>query len=298
MKVEALGPERVADFIAYCKKHRLKVDDSFLYEEDLRDFKPGEENPTYIVVDSDNEIVATASLIIDEYNKRGKKGRFRIFHSEINDLGIYQGLMEAILKHTDGLDKVFIFVPMVNEKLEECIKGLNFKVERYSYLLVREDLEVPEIGLKEGYELRSFKEGIHEAIWCKVRNASFATLKGSETPVSPEMVSKLLVADDYIDGGLMILYHNNRPVGVIRGADDEFEDAPIMNIGPIAVIPEYQGMGLGRSMLRAMLQFAKEKSYNRTVLCVNADNERAKSLYLQEGFQQVEAVTCYNYDLT
>ncbi|MBE4910675.1 GNAT family N-acetyltransferase [Bacillus luteolus] len=298
MKIEALGSERIADFVAYCKKHKHEVDESFLYDDDLRDFKPDEENPTYIVVNSENNIIATVSLIVDEYNKRGKKARFRIFHSEINDLEIYQRLMEAIIKHTEGLEKVFIFVPMINENLEECIKGLNFSVERYSYLLVREDLDVPEIGLQEGYELRSFEEGKDENIWCEVRNASFATLKGSETPVTPEMVSKMLASDEYIKGGLMILFHGNMPVGVIRGSDDEFEDAPIMNIGPIAVIPEYQGNGLGRTLLRAMLRFAKEKSYKRTYLCVNADNERAKALYLQEGFQQVEAVTCYHYDLT
>ncbi len=298
MIIEALGSERIADFVAYCKKHKHEVDESFLYDDDLRDFKPDEENPTYIVVNIENKIVATASLIMDEYNKRGRKARFRIFHSEINDLEIYQGLMSAILKHTDNLDSVFTFVPMVNEKLEEYIKGLNFSVERYSYLLVREDLEVPEIGLQEGYELRPFEEGKDEVIWCEVRNASFATLKGSETPVTPEMVSKMLASDEYIEGGLMILFHGNMPVGVIRGSDDEFEDAPIMNIGPIAVIPEYQGNGLGRTLLRAMLRFAKEKSYKRTYLCVNADNERAKALYLQEGFQQVEAVTCYHYDLT
>lgn len=70
-----------------------------------------------------------------------------------------------------------------------------------------------------------------------------------------------------------------------------------MNIGALAVIPEYQGKGLGRSLLRASLHFAKEKSYDRTILCVNADNERAKSLYLREGFKEAEAVVCYGYDL-
>jgi mycothiol synthase len=70
-----------------------------------------------------------------------------------------------------------------------------------------------------------------------------------------------------------------------------------MNIGPLAIIPEYQGKGLGRILLRASLRFAREKSYKRTILCVNAENERAKALYNQEGFRQVEAVACYVYNL-
>ena len=70
-----------------------------------------------------------------------------------------------------------------------------------------------------------------------------------------------------------------------------------MNIGPLAIIPEYQGKGLGRILLRTILNFAKDKNYKRTILCVNAENERAKALYIQEGFKQVEGVVCYKYDL-
>jgi mycothiol synthase len=84
---------------------------------------------------------------------------------------------------------------------------------------------------------------------------------------------------------------------LIRGADDEYEKAPIMNIGPVAVIPKYQGKGLGRILLRAALQFAKEKGYKGTILSVNGENERAQALYIQEGFKQVEAVVCYQYFL-
>jgi mycothiol synthase len=110
-------------------------------------------------------------------------------------------------------------------------------------------------------------------------------------------VTKLLHDDDYLEGGMMLLFHQGKPVGVIRGADDEYENAPIMNIGPVAVIPEYQGRGLGRILLRASLKFAKEKGYNRTILSVNGENERAQALYIQEGFKQVEAVVCYEYFL-
>jgi mycothiol synthase len=112
------------------------------------------------------------------------------------------------------------------------------------------------------------------------------------------MIVKMNSGEDYIEGGLMILYHRQEPVGVVRGAMDDYEDAPIMNIGPLAILPEYQGKGLGRSLLRASLRFAKDKDFKRTILCVNAENDRAKALYLQEGFKQVEAVACYKYDLT
>lgn len=206
-------------------------------------------------------------------------------------------LLKAILKHGEGLDKLNIFVPIVNNKLMEAFEKLNFKTERYSFLLLREDLEIPKLSLPENYEIRSFRVGIDEEIWCEVRNAGFAKLQGSETPATPDMIVKMNTGEDYIEGGLMILYHKHEPVGIVRGSMDEYDDAPIMNIGPLALIPKYQGQGLGRSLLRASLSFAKDKDFKRTILCVNDENDRAKSLYLQEGFKQVEAVVCYKYDL-
>lgn len=297
MRVEYLDTERLDDFISYCKKHRMEIDESFLYDADLAVFKPDDENPTYIVIDVNGRLVGAASLIIDDYHRRGRKARFRILHSEVEDSQCYSLLMQALRKHMEGLEKVFIFIPLENKPLMEQIAELNFTVERYSYLLVREDMDVPSFTLPENYEIRSFKPGIDEEKWCEVRNESFAKLQGSETPVTPEMVVKMISARDYIEDGMKILFHKDKPVGVVRGSNDEYEDSPIINIGPLAILPEYQGKGLGRILLRAALQFAKERSYNKTILCVNAENEQAKALYIQEGFKQVEAVACYKFDL-
>lgn len=297
MRVEALTNDRLADFVDYCKRHKAEVDESYLYDEDLRNFKPDEENPTYIAVDENGKVVAAASLIINDYMRRGKKGRFRIFHTEIDDMASMRELLKAILSHTEGLNMISLFIPIVNRKLIEVMEKLDFYIERYSFLLVREDMEVSDISLLKGYEIRPFRSGIDEESWCQIRNTSFAKLLGNETPITPKMVEEMRLSDDYIDGGMMILYHGETPVGVIRGSKDEYEDQPIMNIGPVAVNPEYQGRGLGRSLLRAVLAFAREKGYKRTVLAVNAENERAKTLYIQEGFRQVEAVVSYKYEL-
>lgn len=297
MRVEPLQSEKINDFIAYCRKHRKEIDDSFLYAEHLNTFAPNAENPTYIVTNQKGEITGASSLIIDDYNRRSKRARFRIFHSEINDREHYHHLLEALLKHTSGLDKVFIFIPMENEPLAGMMEQLNFTIERYAFLLVREDVEIPEVKLPKEYYIRNFAAGKDEEIWCEVRNKGFANLKGNETPATPEMVRKMISNSDYLEGGMKILFHQEKPVGVVRGAADEYEDEPIMNIGPLAILPEYQGKGLGRQLLRASLHFSKEKSYNRTILLVNGENERAKGLYIQEGFKQVEGVTCYQYHL-
>ncbi|MTI69270.1 MAG: GNAT family N-acetyltransferase [Firmicutes bacterium] len=298
MEVKRLKKDKIKNFIKYCKKHRNEVDESFLYDEDLNDFSPNDENPTYIVTDKLGNIKAVTSLIIDDYHKRGKRARFRIFHSEINDISYYNMLLKAILKHREGLDNYFIFIPLTNKKLIKSIEELKFTVERYSFLLLRRDLDVSEYSFPKDYEIRAFRPGIDEEIYCEIRNKAFKKLKGNETPITPEMVSKITEDKHYIEGGLMILYHKDKPIGLIRLAvDDEYENEPTINIGPFAIIPEYQNKGLGRNLLRASLKFAKDKSYKKTILCVNAENERAKTLYTQEGFKQVEGVICYKYNL-
>lgn len=297
MKIEALKNERIKDFAAYCRKHRMEVDDSFLNEEDLKRFEPISENPTYILTNQEGEIIGAASLILDEYNRRGNRARFRIFHSEITEPSPYKELMHALLLHTKGLEKVYIFIPLNNKPLRELMEKLDFSAERYAFLLVRDDSDIPEWSPPKDYSIRPFRPGEDERIWSEVRNAGFANLKGNETPVTPEMVTKMISNNDYLEGGMKILFHHDKPVGVVRGAADEYENAPIMNIGPLAVIPEYQGKGLGRLLLRAALQFAKEKSYKKTILSVNGENERAQALYIKEGFKQAEGVACYTYDL-
>jgi mycothiol synthase len=176
------------------------------------------------------------------------------------------------------------------------MEDIQFDLERYTYLLIREAIPVPSFSLADGYTIRPFQFGDEEA-WVTVLNAAFAKLKGSETPITPEMVTKMTEKADYLEGGMILLFHHDKPVGVVCGADDEYEDAPIMNIGPVAVLPEYQGQGLGRILLRVSLQFAADHHYRRTILCVNGENERAQALYIQEGFKQVEGVACYNYSL-
>lgn len=293
MRIIELSNERITEFADYCRRHRADVDESFIYDEDLENFQVDKYNPTYVATDNDDRITAVASLIADEYNRCGKKGRFRIFHSEINDAVIYESLLQSILKHTDGLERVNIFVSMQNKELMDNIAGLGFKIERYIFLMLRELNDVPHYDLPMDYSIRSLDIDQDAESWCLVRNAAFASVKGNETPVTPQMVKEMTLSKDYIEGGCMMLYHKDRAVGCIRCSLDDHENEPAVSIGPLAVIPEYQGKGLGRILLRAGIDFAKYKAFDKAILCVNTDNERARSLYIQEGFRQVEAIVCY-----
>jgi len=293
-RIVDLNSENLQSFKEFCKRNRSKVDDSYLYEEDLSTFEPNPENPTFLYLEG-SKVVAAASLIIDEYNRKGNRARFRILYSEKDSKGIYDGIFHRILIHALDLDNVYIFVPTYNDKLMARMEKLGFCRERYTYLMVREDDPVKKEELPEGFALKSFDPERDIDEWCSVRNIRFATVKGNETPISPEMVRSFAARNDYLEGGMIMLTHNGKAVGIVRGTRDEYDGKPIMNIGSVAVLPEYQGRGLGRVLLREAIRFAKRSGFSRTVLSVNADNEGARKIYDREGFKEVEGVVCYVY---
>ncbi len=210
-----------------------------------------------MVTDEEGQVIGTASLMMNEYSKRAG---FRIFHSEADDQDCYRVLLQAILSHTEDLERIFAFVPLENHKLAEALSGLGFYVERYSFLLARENHDIPSYTLPVEYTIKDFVANSDEESYCAVRNAGFSKLKGHETPITTKMLKGITAREDYIEGGIEISYHRDKPIGVVRGDNDVYEDTQVMNIGPLALLPEYQGRGLGRVLLRASLTFAREKS--------------------------------------
>ncbi|MDN3956811.1 GNAT family N-acetyltransferase [Sporolactobacillus laevolacticus] len=297
MGIEKLKKERVKDFLNYCTKHRAELDDSYLYGEEFEKFEPNDENPTYILIDDAEKIIGAASLVIDDYYRSGKKARFRIFHTETGNASDYKELLQAVSKHAEGMDSVFVFIPLTNKALLNMVESLDFKLWRYSFLMVKENISEYPIELPENYSIRPLIPGKDEAVWCEIRNEGFAKLPGSETPMTEEIIRDRMTGSDYLEDGALILYHQDRAIGIVQGLDDEYDNAPIMCIGPLAIIPEYQGCGLGRTLLRASINYAKQHGYTRTILCVDGKNERAKTLYLHEGFKDVHADVAYTFDL-
>lgn len=78
-----------------------------------------------------------------------------------------------------------------------------------------------------------------------------------------------------VEHGLAIGY------GVISLAADE---AHILNV---CVAPERQGRGLGRQLLRALVQGARERRAERVFLEVRPSNPHAIALYHSEGFNEI-----------
>lgn len=124
-RIIELNNENLQSFKDFCRRNRGKVDDSYLYEEDMVSFEPNSQNPTFLYLEG-GKVVAAASLIMDEYNLKANRARFRILYSEKDSKGIYDGIFHRILIHALELDNVYIFVPTYNDTLMARMEKLGF----------------------------------------------------------------------------------------------------------------------------------------------------------------------------
>ena len=73
---------------------------------------------------------------------------------------------------------------------------------------------------------------------------------------------------------------------------------PIADVQTIAVVPEYEGRGIGSAVLAELIAEARRRGADDVLLEVRADNPRAQQLYLRFGFEQIHLRPRYYRDGT
>ncbi|WP_395929153.1 ribosomal protein S18-alanine N-acetyltransferase [Arthrobacter sp. RT-1] len=71
---------------------------------------------------------------------------------------------------------------------------------------------------------------------------------------------------------------------------------PIADVQTIAVVPDYEGRGIGTTLLTALIDEARRRYAADLLLEVRADNPRAQRLYLRFGFEQIHVRPRYYRD--
>lgn len=291
MKILPLTAEYLPEFLAYCKQHGPEHDASFLPEEG---FSPDSTNPTYIMVDSANQLKGAVSLMLDTAFRAARKGRFRIFHTLTMSSADYQALLEAVKPHLEGIDNIYLFIPEIKRSTTgQIFEELGFKIERYSWVLSRPVAGVPEPAFPAGFTVQPLKPGVDDQAWCDIINEAFAHLQG-HLHATPEKLHQLLAEKESLPGGLMLLWHGEKPVGTVRVLRAENNGELEAEIAGLGVVSDYRGQGLGVNLLRAGVAFGRKHGLEKTSLSVNAENENAAQLYLQEGYEKELVVVCYN----
>ncbi|MFP3578094.1 ribosomal protein S18-alanine N-acetyltransferase [Arthrobacter sp. SIMBA_036] len=73
---------------------------------------------------------------------------------------------------------------------------------------------------------------------------------------------------------------------------------PIADVQTIAVVPEFEGKGIGSAILTELIQEARRRHAADVLLEVRADNPRAQKLYLRFGFERIHIRPRYYRDGT
>jgi ribosomal-protein-alanine N-acetyltransferase len=71
---------------------------------------------------------------------------------------------------------------------------------------------------------------------------------------------------------------------------------PIADVQTIAVVPEFEGRGIGSALLTLLIGEARRRGAGDVLLEVRADNPRAQQLYLRFGFEQIHTRRKYYRD--
>ncbi|MBI9044187.1 MAG: GNAT family N-acetyltransferase [Anaerolineaceae bacterium] len=289
MKIERVISSNQEGFIQYCKQYAAEHDDSYMPEED---FDPNTTHPSYILMD-DEVIIGAVSLMVTPAFKEANKGRFMIFHSIRQNLEGYQNLWDAIQPHTEGLEFTYLFVPESKRNIRDLWESLGFKIQRYSYVLSRGLEPLTPLDLPDGFHFVSLEEQDEEGLfsYSRIANRSFADMAG-HVDTSLEDIKKMFHYSDSIEGGLMLLLDGEEPIGTLIVWDDEEVQGGSFLAG-ISILPEHRGRGFGRMTLRKGLHFSQERGYSKVSLSVNAENENAVKLYLDEGFEKETVLICY-----
>ena len=118
------------------------------------------------------------------------------------------------------------------------------------------------------------------ADWNEAYNASFAR-HYRYVPSTLEHARQLAATPHFLSDGLALAYRDGRCVGFCRNERVGKE----AEIGVLGVIPEAQGAGLGRALLRWGVAWFAARGEGRVALRVDGENESALGLYRSEGFE-------------
>lgn len=106
-------------------------------------------------------------------------------------------------------------------------------------------------------------------------------------PLAAEVRDQLVIELASVPGMVVFLaLYDSEPAGVAVCflGYSTFKAKPLLNIHDLAVLPEKRNRGLGRALLRAIDEYARDSECCKVTLEVREDNIGARRLYRDVGF--------------
>jgi L-phenylalanine/L-methionine N-acetyltransferase len=104
------------------------------------------------------------------------------------------------------------------------------------------------------------------------------------------------VFTDLLNKDIICVFEENRiAAGMFKLIPLTWRTSHIAYLGGLAIHPSYSGKGLGLTMLKEILAYAKDKGFLRIELSVAAINEKAIRLYEKAGFEKEGVLRKYSH---
>ena len=147
--------------------------------------------------------------------------------------------------------------------------------------LLRRNLDnLPEFPLPAGFAFRWFRPG-DELEWVKIQ-----TLSDKFNPISLELFhSEFSLPDLLPTTQFHLLAPNSVPIGTATAWFKDLDGSRIGRVHWVAIVPEFQGRGLGKSVLSFCCRRLRELGYRQAFLSTNSARIPAINLYISFGFE-------------
>lgn len=139
------------------------------------------------------------------------------------------------------------------------------------------------------YEIIDLNNPNHQQALFDLMNAYMKDPMGNQTALSKDLFERIKTGlqdqNNYL-GILAVL--QGRYIGLANCffAYSTFKAAKLINIHDFIVLPDKRGQGIGRFLMKAVKEEAKNNGCCKITLEVRTDNPVAKKLYLTEGFDK------------
>jgi mycothiol synthase len=145
----------------------------------------------------------------------------------------------------------------------------------------------------DGLSISTFRPGIDEWAWLSANNLAFAEHPENGALELSDIVERERQA--WFDPeGFFLAWDGDRVVG---SCWTKVHEGNVGEIYIIGIIPEWEGMGLGRALVCCGLDYLSAvRQAVKAMLYVELDNERAADLYLELGFEVEKRITAYSRD--
>ncbi|MBS4174941.1 N-acetyltransferase [Bacillus sp. FJAT-49736] len=280
-------------------KHKTTIEEfnQFLDE-------PGEEirENTFVVLDGE-KVIAYQSLCFIKSDEFINVYSYGTVHYQYRRQGIGSLLLTHTLMHLkERAEKENIKI-IYNHMVWLNIDGQNqlaikFKLAKYTDLLSynwrKSNIPIPLPVLPKGY---SFKRPTTEdaEYWAKIDNEAFSWRKNKSEIQKENVIFEFNSLEFSPDFYILCLNERREPVGFICGK----EEGPQRGvISTLAVLPDYQGVGIGKALLSEIMNRMQEHDINHIRLSVDANNPTsAIQLYEKSGFKMGKRIIHYIYEM-